>query len=88
MVLVARSAEGLAATDAAIRAEGGSCEVRPCDMADGAVELATLMRRGATLEAQLHASRALGSQAFELLASSGAERARTLTSGADLRAKA
>ena len=36
MVLVARSAEGLAATDAAIRAAGGSCEVRPCDMADGA----------------------------------------------------
>lgn len=36
MVLVARSAEGLAATDAAIRASGGSCEVRPCDMADGA----------------------------------------------------
>jgi 3-oxoacyl-[acyl-carrier protein] reductase len=35
-VLVARSAEGLAAVDAAIKAAGGSCEVRPCDIADGA----------------------------------------------------
>ena len=36
MVLVARSADGLAATEASIKAAGGSCEVRPCDMADGA----------------------------------------------------
>ncbi|MFM7051298.1 MAG: SDR family NAD(P)-dependent oxidoreductase, partial [Planctomycetota bacterium] len=36
VVLVARSAEGLAAAEAAIKAAGGSCEVRPCDMADGA----------------------------------------------------
>jgi 3-oxoacyl-[acyl-carrier protein] reductase len=34
VVLVARSADGLAATDAAIKAAGGSCEIRPCDMAD------------------------------------------------------
>ncbi|MFZ9880866.1 MAG: 3-oxoacyl-[acyl-carrier-protein] reductase [Phycisphaerales bacterium] len=36
VVLVARSAEGLAAAEASIKAAGGSCEVRPCDMADGA----------------------------------------------------
>jgi len=36
VVLVARTAEGLAAVDAAIKAAGGSCEVRPCDIADGA----------------------------------------------------
>ena len=36
VVLVARSAEGLAAVDAAIKAAGGSCEARPCDIADGA----------------------------------------------------
>ncbi|MCE2881881.1 MAG: 3-oxoacyl-[acyl-carrier-protein] reductase [Planctomycetaceae bacterium] len=36
VVLVARSADGLAATEASIKAAGGSCEVRPCDMADGA----------------------------------------------------
>jgi NADP-dependent 3-hydroxy acid dehydrogenase YdfG len=36
VVLVARSAEGLAATDAAIKAAGGSCEVRPCDIANSA----------------------------------------------------
>jgi len=36
VVLVARSAEGLAATDTAIKAAGGSCEVRPCDLNDHA----------------------------------------------------
>lgn len=36
VVLVARSAEGLAATDAAIKAASGSCEVRPCDIANSA----------------------------------------------------
>ncbi|MFM1869237.1 MAG: 3-oxoacyl-[acyl-carrier-protein] reductase FabG [Planctomycetota bacterium] len=36
VVLVARSAEGLAATDAAIKAAGGSCEIRPCDIANSA----------------------------------------------------
>ena len=36
VVLVARSAEGLAATDEAIKAAGGSCEVRPCDIANSA----------------------------------------------------
>ncbi len=35
-MLVARSAEGLCAVDAAIKAAGGSCEVKPCDIADGA----------------------------------------------------
>ena len=35
-MLVARSAEGLASTEAAIKAAGGSCEIRPCDMADSA----------------------------------------------------
>ena len=35
VVLVARSADGLAAVDSAIKAAGGSCEIRPCDMADG-----------------------------------------------------
>ena len=36
VVLVARSAEGLAAVKTAIDAAGGSCEVRPCDIGDGA----------------------------------------------------
>ncbi len=36
VVLVARSAEGLAATDADIKAAGGSCEVHPCDIANSA----------------------------------------------------
>lgn len=35
-MLVARTADGLAAVDAAIRSAGGSCEIRPCDIADGA----------------------------------------------------
>ncbi|MEY3025475.1 MAG: 3-oxoacyl-[acyl-carrier-protein] reductase [Phycisphaerales bacterium] len=34
VVLVARSAEGLAATESAIKGAGGSCEIRPCDMGD------------------------------------------------------
>ncbi len=34
-MLVARSADGLAAVKTSIDAAGGSCEVRPCDIADG-----------------------------------------------------
>jgi 3-oxoacyl-[acyl-carrier protein] reductase len=36
VVLVARSVEGLSATEATIKSAGGSCEIRVCDMADGA----------------------------------------------------
>jgi 3-oxoacyl-[acyl-carrier protein] reductase len=36
VVLVARSADGLAAVEGAIKAAGGSCEIRPCDMAQSA----------------------------------------------------
>ncbi|MFM7134067.1 MAG: 3-oxoacyl-[acyl-carrier-protein] reductase [Planctomycetota bacterium] len=36
VVLVARSVDGLAAAEKSIKDAGGSCESRPCDMADGA----------------------------------------------------